>query len=1299
MPPTPVLASTRSLLRVVLVAAGLAAAVSAQAQQPRLVLDINQAGFPGPGHEVDELGATSDAVYFAGFASLWRVGPSLAPTLLASSTGAGWDDMEAVGSVLFLSSNMAGSGLFRTDGTPGGTRAVPGAPEHPRELTDVAGTLFFIANSGPSQAVQLWKADGQGTAATVVATLPAEELIAAGSRLFFVHSSLQTGYELWTSDGTAAGTHLVRDVCPGGCSGFEYGTPMAAVGSSVYFAGFDLVHGTELWRSDGTVAGTVMVAELSPDDSHLYGLTAFGSLLLFATRDDVDVLWRSNGTAAGTFALRSGLEVRTLHATPGRAYLEASDAASGAELWTTDGTVGGTARLTDGCPGPCDFLQTVAFGTAGSGVVFGPVGASGLWRSDGTPAGTALVRDFVDLRVAFAPFGGAAYFAADDGTHGLEVWRTDGSAANTVLAADAIDYDSSPTPIGSVGDRFFFSARRPDTGVELWTSTGSTASTTLLELSPGPGDAGLSGPAAALGSQLLFAAQPGGPATSHQLWRSDGLPSGTAPIAHLAVGSNPTTRAGIAYFGGGVIPFALEPWRTDGTPTGTAPVADILPGPAGSLPSGLVSLPDAVVFTVERDAGGLQYTPWRTDGTAEGTMRLSSLPCFRVTQVGARAFMDCVDSATTGGELWVTEGTPATTRLVKDIEPGPGGIQMRELADVDGTLYFSALTSGTDLWKSDGTAAGTVEVQDGSLPIVSSPRALTASNGLLFFVGSSDAGEELWRSDGTNAGTFMLRDIAPGPESGVVLNELAAVAGGVVFAGTTQAGGTELWFSDGTTNGTVPLPEIEPGPTSAYPRRPRTVGPRVYFSAFQVPIGDELWAVDFPASVTVGDASVVETDAGTVTLDFLVTLSTPAAVPVTVGYATVPGTATAGTDFQPRSGTVTFPAGTVGPQTIPIPVLGDFQDEPTETFTLQLSGITGASAQDTRAQGAIVDDDGPSLAASGATVTEGDAGTTAASFVLTLTTADGQPTSQPTLVRYATEGATATSGVDFDAQAGVLTFPAGSASGASAAVQVPVRGDTVDEADEQFRVRLEPMDDESIDLTLATGVIEDDDGVAALSAVELSRGSILRAALAPPAGRSTDRDWYVVMQEPYSSYEVVVDETSGDAAPLEVLRVRGASVLQSASAVGTGGARSLRWQNTTADRIADEHLTVSSTACGTACAEDDRYRLRFYETSLAAARYNYANGQVTVVILQNASDDVVSGRVHFWVSGAGLALTRPFTIPPRGMTVVDTGGLQLVAGSLTVTHDGSYGTLVGKAVALEPATGFSFDTPLVARPR
>jgi hypothetical protein len=56
----------------------------------------------------------------------------------------------------------------------------------------------------------------------------------------------------------------------------------------------------------------------------------------------------------------------------------------------------------------------------------------------------------------------------------------------------------------------------------------------------------------------------------------------------------------------------------------------------------------------------------------------------------------------------------------------------------------------------------------------------------------------------------------------------------------------------------------------------------------------------------------------------------------------------------------------------------------------------------------------------------------------------------------------------------------------------------------------------------------------------------------------------------------------------------------------------------------------------------------------------------------------------------------------KQVLVLNAGTVSGVAGSsgaVTVAHDGRYGDLAAKVVALEPATGFSFDTPGVVRAR
>ena len=92
------------------------------------------------------------------------------------------------------------------------------------------------------------------------------------------------------------------------------------------------------------------------------------------------------------------------------------------------------------------------------------------------------------------------------------------------------------------------------------------------------------------------------------------------------------------------------------------------------------------------------------------------------------------------------------------------------------------------------------------------------------------------------------------------------------------------------------------------------------------------------------------------TIDFTVTLSRPAARPVTVAYATADGTAQAGADYTAASGTLTFAVGETS-KTVSIVVLDDAHDEGEETFTLLLSNLSGARIEDGEATGTIENSD------------------------------------------------------------------------------------------------------------------------------------------------------------------------------------------------------------------------------------------------------------------------------------------------------------------------------------------------------
>ena len=102
-----------------------------------------------------------------------------------------------------------------------------------------------------------------------------------------------------------------------------------------------------------------------------------------------------------------------------------------------------------------------------------------------------------------------------------------------------------------------------------------------------------------------------------------------------------------------------------------------------------------------------------------------------------------------GSELWKTDGTASGTVLVKDIDPGSIGSNIKSIVNVNGTLYFSANdgTHGNELWKSDGTAAGTVLVEDiNQRSVDSNPANFTVlGNSLLFTADDGFHGTELWK--------------------------------------------------------------------------------------------------------------------------------------------------------------------------------------------------------------------------------------------------------------------------------------------------------------------------------------------------------------------------------------------------------------------------------------------------------------------------------------------------------------------------------------------------------------------------
>jgi ELWxxDGT repeat protein len=319
-----------------------------------------------------------------------------------------------LGEILIFVGNDGAHGQepFRSDGTPGGTFPLgdltPGlASTTVAALGALNGSFYFLTLPSDPAGTTLWKTDGTVGGTVSVRPMAGHRVwyparaAAAGGVLVFTCEDAAYNRELWRTDGTAAGTSILFDTVPVGVAGKnDIGQSLAPLGDRIVFWADDGVHGFEPWITDGTPTGTSLLKDVNPGpmgSSNPAGTASTGSTLFFAANDGVhgSELWKTDGTGTGTTLVRDivpgpigSITTETFAAAGHEVFFVADDQASGRELWRTNGTEAGTARTADLDPGP----------------------ASGA------------LADFSGRTALVAQSGGRLYFTATDGTTGYELW-------------------------------------------------------------------------------------------------------------------------------------------------------------------------------------------------------------------------------------------------------------------------------------------------------------------------------------------------------------------------------------------------------------------------------------------------------------------------------------------------------------------------------------------------------------------------------------------------------------------------------------------------------------------------------------------------------------------------------------------------------------------------------------------------------------------------------------------------------------------------------------------------------------
>ena len=501
---------------------------------------------------------------------------------------------------------------------------------------------------------------------------------------------------------------------------------------------------------------------------------------------------------------------------------------------------------------------------------------------------------------------------------------------------------------------------------------------------------------------------------------------------------------------------------------------------------------------IAADANGYAYVA--------GTTRSSDFP----TTAGARQAAKG-DANTAIGDAWVAKIGPSLPSLSvgnRTVTEGSSGTVNATFTVTLSEPSFTAVTVG---WATaNGTAVQPADYTAGSGTLTFNPRETSKTVTVAVKGDTLDEANETFSvvlsgssanatiADGTGTGTITDDDAAPslsvndvtvtegnaGTVNATFTVALSAVSGQTVTVAYGTADGTArqpadytaasgtLTFTAGQTSKTVVV--AVKGDVLDEANENFSLG---LSSPVNATVADAngigtITDDDAAPSLSVGNATVTEGNAGTVNATFTVTLSAVSGQTVTVAYATANGTAVQPADYAAASGTLTFTAGQTS-KTVTVAVKGDVLDEANETYSLGLSSPVNATIADANGIGTITDDDAaPALSAGNATVTEGNAGTVNATFTVTLSAVSGQTVT----VAYATANGTAAQPADYTAASGTLTFTAGQTSKTAT---VAVKGDVLDEANETYSLVLSSPVNATIADGTGLGTITDDDVSAA----------------------------------------------------------------------------------------------------------------------------------------------------------------------------------------------------------------------------
>ena len=698
---------------------------------------------------------------------------------------------------------------------------------------------------------------------------PIERVYLASDKFYFFAINNNNKNTLWSSDGTLSGTQNIYTTTNNYIS---YPNKGIIFQNKLYFSGYIPEIASQFWVSDGTSLGTNLVkSDFSGNvKGDIFEMGVFNNQLFFILTQNRDAgtgynfrsLWKSDGTYNGTTIVFSGGQLQGIvkyknylvfsnqqpdYAYPWHAFIKMSlDNFS----YTTHFTTFSNRHFIFN-----DNFYFITYNPSNTNssqlrIVNDDFTYNNFVATLSDKISNAWV--FVGINLFYIQTESTIFNQSPDYYYKTyDLFASDGTTGGTKKFSDLnsnIKVTDSNNAINLIDNTLYFNAFHPTNGYELWQTNGTISGTSLVK------DLNLKKASSKpehftdFGNKILFFAND----IEHgrELW---GINTPTEEVkleldlTHSSqiledISSNKIDKNDFGVINNKLIyinPELQKIFSYDGTNT---PVV---------LENSWIDHKSDDDFFFTKYNGKLYYRSGR-------------------------------NTINTGSELWATDGTPAGTTLIRDLNVGYNGSHPRNLIVLNSKLLFT-INSPPAICKTDGTTNGTFITQifpnnlfilpytgvvnsskyffsvynfttgQGELWTATENTVVKIKNvyvdnfqekmqvisDIVYFKNANSPTPELWRSDGTTAGTYIIESLPNNsPRDLFTFNQS-------LYFTITEGQTTSIYKTDGSINGKIKVKTLDNNYSYTNTKKFLINANKFIFSLTQYyPHREEIWESD-----------------------------------------------------------------------------------------------------------------------------------------------------------------------------------------------------------------------------------------------------------------------------------------------------------------------------------------------------------------------------------------------------------------------------------------------------------------------